>query len=344
MSSLSVSFSDVEQAAVRLESIARRTPLIENDALNEQVGKRVLVKLECLQHTGSFKWRGAWNALMTMHERTPGAGGVIAYSSGNHAQGVARAAKRLGIPAVIVMPEDAPAVKIRNTRGYGAEVVFYDRARGESREAVGEALAEARGLTLIRPYDDVNVIAGQGTCGLEIAAQAAELGVDTASVLVCCGGGGLTSGIAIALHGFKPDEGHNTNRNTESGGPAGFCVRPVEPELADDVCRSLVSGKRESLSSVPNSVCDAIITPSPGELTFPIMAELCGGGLTVSEEDAIEAVRFAFDQLRVVAEPGGAVALAAALKHGSQDSADAIVVVITGGNVDPVWLAGVLSG
>lgn len=326
MTALSVSFADIESAARRLDPVVRRTPMIENDALNERVGKRVLVKLECLQHTGSFKWRGAWNALSVVNQQKPGAG-VIAYSSGNHAQGVARAAKQLGMPAVIVMPEDAPEVKIRNTRSYGAEVVFYDRADGESREAVGEALAQAQDLTLVRPYDDVHVIAGQGTCGLEIAEQAANLGVESATVLVCCGGGGLTSGIALALAG--------TNDT--------FKVKPVEPDLADDVCRSLKSGQRESLDGVPDSICDAIITPSPGELTFPIMAQYCEQGLTVSEDDTIEAVRFAFDQLRVVAEPGGSVALAAALKHGADETGEALIAVITGGNVDPQWLAAVLS-
>lgn len=326
MTASSVTYADIQQAAARLKNVVRRTPLIENDALNERVGKRVLVKLECLQHTGSFKWRGAWNAVKTLNDQQPGTG-VIAYSSGNHAQGVARAAKRLGIDALIVMPEDAPKVKIRNTVNYGAEVVLYDRVNGESREAVGAALAEKRGLTLIRPYDDVNVIAGQGTCGLEIGEQAADAGVDSASVLVCCGGGGLTSGIALALEG--------TNKT--------FNVHPVEPALADDVCRSLVSGKRESLDGVPDSVCDAIITPSPGEITFPIMSRLCRKGLTVTEESVSEAVRFAFNELKVVAEPGGSVALAAALTQGAADPSDALIVVITGGNVDPAWLAGVVA-
>ena len=317
-----VQYSDIQKALKRLEPVVRRTPLIENDALNEKVGKRVLVKLECLQHTGSFKWRGAWNAVKKLSETIPKPG-VIAYSSGNHAQGIARATKLLGLPAVIVMPNDAPAVKIRNTRSYGAEVVLYDRPNGESREAVGEEIAKARQLTLIKPYDNVDVIAGQGTCGVEIAEQAKSAGIDSASVFVCCGGGGLSSGIALALEA--------------SAGQ--FSVYPVEPASADDVCRSLVSGKRESVVGVPDTACDAIVTPSPGEITFPILNRLCPGGLSVTDDEMKAAVRFAFDQLNVVAEPGGAVALAAAMAHGKRIDADALIVVITGGNVDMNWLA-----
>jgi len=263
-----VNYSDIQRAAQRGAGVVRCTPLIENDALNERVGKRVLVKLECLQHTGSFKWRGGWNAVKSLSENGSDSG-VIAYSSGNHAQGVARAAKHLGMPAVIVMPNDAPAVKVRNTRSYGAEVIFYDRPNGESRESVGEELARQRNLTLIKPYDNVDVIAGQGTCGLEIAEQAASTGIDSASVLVCCGGGGLTSGIALALEAAEGE----------------FNTFPVEPTVADDVCRSLVSGQRESIVGVPDTDCDAIVTPSPGEITFPILKRLCTRGLCVTDDE-----------------------------------------------------------
>lgn len=323
---LHLNYSDIEQATRRGSGVVRRTPLVENDALNARVGKRVLVKLECLQHTGSFKWRGAWNAVKTFSDTTVDAG-VIAYSSGNHGQGIARAAKLLGLPAVIVMPNDAPTVKIRNTRSYGAEVVFYDRPNGENREHICEALAAERNLTLIKPYDNVDVIAGQGTCGVEIAEQAASAGIDSAAVFVCCGGGGLTSGIALALEASVGQ----------------FSTFPVEPISADDVCRSLESGRRESIVGVPDTACDAIITPSPGEITFPIMQRLCARGLSVNEEEMKDAVRFAFDQLKVVAEPGGAVALAAAMAQGQSFDADALIVVITGGNVDADWLARTLA-
>jgi len=243
----SVNFADIEAAKARLQGRVRRTPMVEDDALNALVGKRVLVKLECLQYTGSFKWRGAWNAVKSLTE-TADKVGVLAYSSGNHAQGIARAAKLLGVPAVVVMPADAPVIKIDNTRSYGAEVVFYDRANGEDREQLGESLAAERGLSLIRPYDNPYVIAGQGTCGIEITEQAAEAGVQAGSVLVCCGGGGLSSGIALACEARAPE----------------LSVIPVEPTVADDVCRSLVSGQREQIVDVPDTVCDAIITPSPG--------------------------------------------------------------------------------
>jgi len=321
-----ITFDDVKQAETRLAGAVRRTPLVENDALNSRVGKRVLVKLECLQHTGSFKWRGGWNSVKALVE-SGSKQGVIAYSSGNHAQGVSRAAKLLGVPAVIVMPSDAPPIKINNTRGYGAEVVLYDRPGGEDREKIGETIANERGLTLIRPYDEVNVVAGQGTCGLEIAEQARVAGVEEAPVLVCCGGGGLTSGIALAFSALAP----------------GLTAYPVEPTLADDVCRSLESGKREQLIGVPDTVCDAIITPSPGEITFPILKQHCPRGFAVDDDAVAEAVRLAFTELKVVAEPGGAAALAAVLTQGATLPGDAIIAVITGGNVDPTWLASILN-
>ncbi len=316
----SVSYSDILAADDRLSPVVRRTPLIENDALSALVGKRVLVKLECLQHTGSFKWRGGWNAVKSVQESQPGTG-VIAYSSGNHAQGVARAAQILGTPAVIVMPNDAPEIKVNNTKSYGAEVIFYDRPGGESREAVGEEIANQRGLALVRPYDDTRVIAGQGTCGLEIASQAAAMGVDSASVFVCCGGGGLTSGIALAL----------------SEATGFFKVYPVEPSVSDDVCRSLISGVIEGNEGVPQTACDAIITPSAGELTFPILKTHCDRGFSINEEQMENAVRFAFNQLKVVAEPGGSVALAASMVFGPAMNTDTVIAVITGGNVDPEW-------
>jgi threonine dehydratase len=316
----------IRAAARRLEGAARVTPLLEADLLNDLAGRRVLVKAECLQRTGSFKFRGAWSRLTALgpDERKRG---VLGYSSGNHAQGVALAARLLGIPATIVMPQDAPMAKIEGTRAYGATVVTYDRAGGESREAIGAVLAERDGLTLVKPYDDPWVIAGQGTCGLEIAEQARAAGVERADVLVCTGGGGLISGIALALEADAP----------------GLRARPCEPEGFDDVARSLVSGQRESNERPSGSICDAIVSHSPGELTFPIMHRLCGPGLVVSDGQAMAAVATAFARLKLVLEPGGAVALASALVHGAALEGDAVVVVATGGNVDPAMFADALA-
>lgn len=316
----------IRAAARRLEGAARVTPLLEADFLNRLAGRRVLVKAECLQRTGSFKFRGAWSRLSALSEAERSRG-VLAYSSGNHAQGVALAARLLGIPATIIMPADAPAAKIEGTRAYGAEVVLYDRAGGESREAIGAELSQSRGLVLVKPYDDPWVIAGQGTCGLEIAAQAKAAGVEWADVLVCCGGGGLTSGIALALEADAP----------------GLRARPCEPEGFDDVARSLVSGRRESNDRPAGSICDAIVTPSPGELTFPILKRLCGGGLAVSDAEALRAMAVAFRMLKIVLEPGGAVALAAALTHGASIEGDAVIVVASGGNVDPATFSAAIA-
>ncbi|WP_238363940.1 threonine ammonia-lyase [Mesobacterium pallidum] len=320
-----MNIAQIEAAAARLDGHVRRTPLLSSPFLDEIAGRRVLVKPECLQHTGSFKFRGGWSALSALEPEVR-ARGVLAYSSGNHAQGVALAAARHGAPAVIVMPSDAPTLKIDNTRALGAEVVLYDRST-EDREEIGARLAAERGLTLIKPYDEPLVIAGQGTVGLEIAAQAAAEGVTEADVLVCCGGGGLTSGIALACEARAP----------------GLRVRPVEPEGFDDVARSLVSGRIERNDRTAGGFCDAIITPAPGELTFPIMHRLCGPGLVVSDDEVRRAMAFAFLRLKLVAEPGGAVALAAALFHADEIAGDAVVVVISGGNADPGVFAAALG-
>ncbi len=307
----------IRAAAKRLEGHARRTPILTSPFLDEIAGRRVFVKPECLQHTGSFKFRGGWSAISALTDNALKTG-VIAFSSGNHAQGVALAAREHGAPAVIVMPADAPAIKIANTRALGAEVVLYDRAT-EDRDAIGARLAEERGLTLVKPFDEPQVIAGQGTCGLEIAEDMNALGVTDADVAVCCGGGGLTSGIALALAADAP----------------GLRVRPVEPEGFDDVTRSLASGKIERNARTSGSLCDAIITPQPGEITFPIMQAHCGPGVVVTEEECLRAVGLAFERLKIVVEPGGAAALAAALFHPDAFEGDAIVAVATGGNVDP---------
>ena len=315
----------IEAAAARAAGKIRRTPVLTSPFLDEIAGRRLLVKAECLQHTGSFKARGGWAAVSALPPARR-AQGVIAYSSGNHAQGVARAAAEHGVPAVIVMPSDAPAMKIDNTRRLGAEVVLYDRVAG-NREEIGASLARDRGLTLIKPYDEPEVIAGQGTCGLEIAEQAAELGVTTADVLVCCGGGGLTSGIALALEARAP----------------GLRARPCEPEGFDDTARSLASGRIERNSRAAGSICDAIVTPQPGDITFPILARLCGPGLVVTEDEVLRAMALAFAHLKIVVEPGGAVALAAALFHPGAVAGEAVICVATGGNVDAATYARALA-
>ena len=315
----------IEAAAERLRGHARVTPLLSSPFLDEIAGRRVLVKPECLQHTGSFKYRGARSAVSALAPEVR-ARGVIAYSSGNHAQGVALAARLRGLPAVIVMPSDAPALKRDNTAALGAEVVLYDR-RTEDRDAIGAAIAAERGLTLIKPFDEPEVIAGQGTCGLEIAEQAADLGIAEATVLTCCGGGGLTSGIALALEAKAP----------------GLKVRPVEPEGYDDVARSLAAGRIVSHDYPHPSRCDAILTPAPGALTFPVMQRLCGPGLAVSEEEAARAMALAFARLKVVLEPGGAVALAAALFHGAALAEGPVIATGSGGNVDAALFAEILN-
>ena len=308
--------SRIEAAAFRLQGHALRTPLLGSALLNEIAGRRVWLKAECLQHTGSFKFRGGWAAVSALSPEAR-AQGVIAYSSGNHAQGVALAAQRHGAPCVIVMPADAPPVKIANTRDYGAEVVLYDRAR-DNRDAIGARIAAERGLTLIKPFDDAEVIAGQGSCGLEIAEQATELGIREADVLVCCGGGGLASGVALALESRAP----------------GLRLRTAEPEGFDDMARSLVSGRVQRNDAASGSICDAILTPAPGALTIPILSRLAGPGLVVSDAEALRAMALAWLRLKVVLEPGGAVALAAALFRPDQIAGEDVICIGSGGNVD----------
>tara|TARA_B100000965_G_scaffold403926_1_gene433317 strand:- start:186 stop:1172 length:987 start_codon:yes stop_codon:yes gene_type:complete len=302
------------------------TPLLSNEKVNQIIGKNVLIKAECLQVTGSFKFRGAWSALSYLKSKNRILDGVVAYSSGNHAQGIAAAAKAHKVPAIIVMPKDAPSMKIENTLDYGAEIFFYDRMK-EVREDIGERIAKEKNLQLIRPYDDPLVIAGQGTCGLEIAAQAKALGIKEAEVLVCCGGGGLSAGIALALEEFAPS----------------FYVRTCEPKFFDDTARSLRSGKREKNSKLVQSICDAILTPTPGELTFPILKRLAGHGLVASDDQVLRAMKCLYENFKLVAEPGGAVALAAALFSAQRLEKENIIVVVSGGNVDSNIFAQALS-
>ncbi len=311
------SIAMIEAAAERLNGHARVTPLLHSSFLDDIAGRRVFVKAEALQHTGSFKYRGAYSAISALDDAAR-AKGILAYSSGNHAQGIALAARQMGAPAVVVMPADAPQLKLDNTRALGAEVVTYDRAAGENREAIGETLAQDGGLTLIRPYDEPQVIAGQGTTGLEIAKQADAHGIPEAEILVCCGGGGLTSGISLAMEARKP----------------GFTVRPVEPVGFDDVARSLRSGGIERNNSLSGSICDAILTQCPGQITFPILKRLAGAGMVVPDEDCLRTMALAFTRLKLVLEPGGAIALAAALFHNDDIDSDTIIAVASGGNVD----------
>ena len=313
----------IHAAAQRLNGHIRRTPLLNAPLLDALAGRRIFVKAECLQVTGSFKARGGWSAVSALDPQAR-ARGVIAFSSGNHAQGVAHAARAHGSPCVILMPRDAPGVKIANTRAYGAEVVLYDRAR-EDRDALGARLAADRGLTLIKPYDDPQVIAGQGTTGLEIADQAAEAGITTAPVFTCCGGGGLSAGIALALAAHAP----------------GLRVHTAEPAGFDDMARSLASGTTQRNATATGSICDAILAPQPGALTLPILARLAGPGAVVTDDQALQAMALAFTHLRIVLEPGGAVGLAAALF--TPGLPDTVIALASGGNVAPDTFAKALQ-
>ncbi|AMK22192.1 MULTISPECIES: threonine ammonia-lyase [unclassified Sphingobium] len=321
-----ISAADVEDAARIIAPAAIRTPLLENAVLNERCGRRVLVKFEGAQHSGSFKFRGAYNRLARLSAAERKAG-VVAWSSGNHAQGVAFAARLLGIAATIVMPADAPAIKTANTRALGAEIVAYDRFT-ENREEIATTLATERGAVLVPSFDDPFIMAGQGTIGLEIMEQAAEWGAKIGQILVNCGGGGMVSGIATVVKARQP----------------GVAIYAVEPEGFDDTARALASGVRESVSPDARSICDALLSPTPGALTFPINRALLSGGLVVNDDQVREAMRLAFSALKLVVEPGGAVALAAMLAGLAPAAEDASVVVISGSNVDPDAYARIISG
>jgi threonine dehydratase len=321
-----VTLADIQAAAVRLDGLAVRTPLIESPALNAELGARILLKPETLQRAGAFKFRGAMNKIAQLDEAAR-ARGVVACSSGNHAQGVALAARMVGAPAVIVMPADAPAMKVANTREYGAEVIHYDRY-SEDREAITHAIARDRGMTIVWPFDDVDVIAGQGTVGVEMVEQARALGVELTSVLAPVGGGGLIAGVSTAVKALSP-------RTSVLG---------VEPADFDDTRRSLESGQRERIDPAARSICDALQSPSPGAITFPINQRNLDGVATVTDADVAEAVRYAYTTLKLVIEPGGAVGLAALLS-GVIDVEDVTVgVVLSGGNIDPGLFSRILAG
>ena len=309
--------NDILAAADRLAKLAVRTPLIEHPALNQRSGGRVLLKAENLQRVGAFKFRGAYNAVVQI-DRSKFPGGVVACSSGNHAQGIAAAATLCNMKSVVVMPADAPRLKRDRTNAFGAEVVLYDR-NTEDRDAIAQRICAERGSAFVHPFDDFNVISGQGTVGLELMAQAKALGAVPDAVIICCSGGGLASGVAIAVKHANP----------------GSDVHTVEPAGFDDFSRSLVSGTREKNPTMSGSICDALMANSPGKLTFAIGQQTMKSGLVITDEEARAAMRFAYHELKLVLEPGGAAALAAVLAGKLPTKNRTIACVLSGGNVDP---------
>ena len=313
---LPVSSADIDAAARVLAPFAVRTPLLSSPVLDERVGTRVFLKPEMLQRTGSFKFRGAFNKLSSIPQSAR-SGGVVAFSSGNHAQGVAAAAKILNMRATIVMPSDAPLSKRERTKSYGAEVVLYDRDR-EDREAIANDIAARHGATLVRPYDDPLVIAGQGTAGREIVEDMAALGIEPDIVVAPVSGGGLIAGVATAVKARFPQAS----------------VMSAEPEAFDDHARSLRAGKREAHRGEGRTICDALMAAIPGEITFAINSRLLTKGLTASDAEVGTAVGFAFHELKLVVEPGGSVGLAALLAGRIDSNGKNVVIVLSGGNVD----------
>jgi threonine dehydratase len=309
-------FADVDAAAPRLAGVVVRTPLINSAVLDAAVGARVFLKAETLQRTGSFKFRGAYNKISQIPESRRAAG-VVAYSSGNHAQGVAAAAGLLGMRATIVMPADAPAAKLERTRALGAEVVLYDRDK-EDRAEIAHRIAGERGATLVPPYDDPMIIAGQGTIGREIVEDLAALGLKPEIVVVGASGGGLAAGVALGVKSKVP----------------GAKFYTAEPEGFDDTARSFRSGRREANAKLSGTICDALMTQTPGEITFPINRELIGEGVSASDAEVARAVAFAFRELKLVVEPGGAIGLAALLAGKPDVKGKIVVAVSSGGNVD----------
>jgi threonine dehydratase len=318
-------FADVQAAARRLDGITLRTPLLENARVNASLGGRLFVKAECLQRTGSFKLRGAYNFLSLMSEAERKKG-VVGWSSGNHAQGLAEAARLMGMKATIVMPADAPALKVANTRASGAEIVLYDRVK-DSREEIGLGIAKKTGATVVPPYDHPRILTGQGTAGLEIVEQAQAAGVTLDAVAAPCSGGGLSTGIALAVKGLSPAT------SVHAGEPAGF----------DDLARSLATGTKQKNDRLSGSICDALLAPTPGDVTFPLAKQLLGPGLVVTDDEVLDAMETAFREFKLVVEPGGAVALAAALTGKLPVKDRAVAVVCSGGNVDHATFIRALS-
>ncbi len=309
-------YSDITDAAERLAGQAVRTPILRSDRLDRELGAQIFIKPECLQRTGSFKFRGAYNRISRLSEAEK-ARGVIAYSSGNHAQGVAAAASLVGTTAKILMPEDAPATKVDGVKFWGGEVLFFDRA-SESREEIGNRIAEEEGRVLVPPYEDRFIMAGQGTSGLEALEQMAEHGATPDMVVCCCGGGGLIAGVSLAVKEHHPDAE----------------IWAAEPEGFDDHRRSLASGRRETNEKLTGSVCDAIITPTPGEMTWQINSRTLAGAAVISDDEALDAVAYAWRYLKIVVEPGGAAALAAVLSGKLDVAGKTVCVLATGGNID----------
>jgi threonine dehydratase len=316
---------DVRAARTRLGTLPVRTPLIEHPALNARTGGRILLKAENLQRVGAFKFRGAYNKISQV-DRDAYPGGVVACSSGNHAQGVAAAATLLGLKSLIVMPSDAPRLKIERTRAFGAEVRFYERAT-DDRDAIAKAICEERTAAFVHPYDDTQVMAGQGTVGLELMEQAEAIGALPDIVLTGCSGGGLVTGTALAVKAVNP----------------AAKVYSVEPAGFDDFARSLASGRRERNAALSGSICDALMAPTPGEMTLALARTLLEGGLAVSDAEVREAVRFAFSELKLVLEPGGAAALAAVLAGKVDTRGRTVACVLSGGNVDPGQFAALVA-
>jgi threonine dehydratase len=317
-------YADVLAARQRLGTLACRTPLIEHPALNAIVGGRVLLKAENLQRVGAFKFRGAYNKIVQL-DKDAFPGGVVACSSGNHAQGVAAAASLRGLKSAIVMPSDAPRLKIDRTKAFGGEVVAYDR-NTEDREAIARELCERRSAAYVHPFDDPDVIAGQGTVGLEMMEQAAAIGAMPDIVLVGASGGGLVSGVSLAVKQASP--------RTE--------IYSVEPAGFDDLARSLQQGARQRNAALAGSICDALLSATPGEMTFEMLRRVLAGGVSVTDEEALAAVRFAFRELKLVVEPGGAVSLAAILAKKLPLEGKTVAAVLSGGNIDPALFADII--
>jgi threonine dehydratase len=316
---------DIRAAAARLQGIAARTPLLESERLNARANARILLKCEMFQPVGAFKIRGAWNMIIQLPQEQR-EHGVVAFSSGNHAQAVAWAGRRLGIPTTIVMPADAPEIKISNTSALGADVILYDRA-ADDREAIAAEIVGRTGACIVPPYDHSDIIAGQGTVGLEIAEQCAERGIVPDITIVPCSGGGLIAGCALALKDTFPD----------------MSVYAAEPEQFDDTAKSLKAGTRIENAGSATSICDALLVPTPGKLTFAVNKEVLSGGLVVSDQAVRNAMYAAFSDSRLVVEPGGAIGLAAALTESSLCAGRTICVVLSGGNTDPALFAEILK-
>ncbi len=325
MSEYIPTYDDVISASQAIRGEAVRTPLMRSDALDHATGCKVFIKPENLQRTGSFKFRGAYNAISKLSDRER-ARGVLASSSGNHAQGIGEAARLFGCEAIIVMPKDAPVIKVERTKALGAKVIMFDRAT-EDRDVVLEKVAKETGNVVVHPFNNAMVIAGQGTVGLEIAEDLKALDVELNRMIACTGGGGLTSGVALVIKHEFPDA----------------IIHASEPEGFDDYKRSLENGKLERNAQTAGSICDAIINPSPGVIGFEINSKLLHSGLVVSDTEALEAVKFAFQELKLVVEPGGAVALASVIKYGKEWGGDCVAITLSGGNVDPGMFTRALS-